>query len=195
MKKFYSQHLKTYISTGETKVIRAQFNELYQKTREAALRPEYIEAGWKRTGLYPFDPRRVLQLPELRQYRQTTPDLAPPQSSDNLSPHDEYEWTKISEEIAPQLSRSGRRKLTGLRNAFIRESSARRLLSYDVSTARKRTLEHEEREGLKRLKKQDDKIIWSAQEVMRAKGHTEDEIAVFMSALPNRDPIYQTGEL
>ena len=100
----------------------------------------------------------MLQLPELTQYRQTTPDLAPPQSSINRTPQDEYEYSRISELIAPQLTRSGRHKLAGLHHAYIRESSARRLLSFDVSAARKHTLDNEEREGLKRLKKADDKI-------------------------------------
>ena len=84
--------------------------------------------------------------------------------------------------------------MAGLHHAYIRESSARRLLSFDVSAARKHTLDNEEREGLKRLKKADDKITWRAHEVFKAKGHTEEEIAVFLSALPNRDPIYLAGE-
>ena len=86
MKRYYSQYLKEYISTGETKVTRAQFNTLFNHTREVALSREYIEVGWRRTGLHPFNPRRVLLQPKLVQYRQTTPDLAPPQSSIHRTP-------------------------------------------------------------------------------------------------------------
>ena len=115
-------------------------------------------------------------------------------SSLNRTPQDKYEYTKISKLIAPQLTRSSRRKLVGLQHAFIREASARKLLSFDVSTARKHTLDNEEREGLKRLKKADEKITWKASEVFKAKGYTEEETAAFLSALPNRDPIYSAGE-
>ena len=65
MKRYYSQHLKEYISTGETKVIRVQFNTLFNYTQEVALLREYIEVGWRQTGLHPFNPRRVLLQPEL----------------------------------------------------------------------------------------------------------------------------------
>ena len=92
------------------------------------------------------------------------------------------------------MTRSRRRKLTALRYAFERESSARRLLSFDISTARKRTLDDEESNSHKRLKKQDDKVTWNAREVFKAKGYTDDEIETYMTALPNRDPIYMAPE-
>ena len=84
--------------------------------------------------------------------------------------------------------------MTGLRHAYERESSACKLLSFDISTARKRTLDEEESTSLKRLKKQDEKVTWNTREVFRAKGYTDEEIEVYMSALPNRDPLYIAHE-
>ena len=80
LKAFYSKNLKNFIATGEVKVNRSQFNILYQQARHSGLNEQYITAGWRRSGLWPIAPQKVLQKPEISQYRQTTPDLQPPQT-------------------------------------------------------------------------------------------------------------------
>jgi hypothetical protein len=56
---------------------------------------KYILTGWRRSGLYPLDARKVLDKPEVARYRATTPDLAPPQSRLTLTPQDDYEYEQI----------------------------------------------------------------------------------------------------
>src|SRR5438034_6303707 len=69
LKLFYSKHLKSYILAGETRVNRAQFDILYTRTREAGMNYQYITAGWRRSGLYPLNVQKVLERPEIAQYR------------------------------------------------------------------------------------------------------------------------------
>jgi hypothetical protein len=80
----------------------------------------------------------VLEKPEVAWYRATTPDLTP-QSHLTLTPQDDYEYERIQETLNAKLSRSGRRLQKQLSHAYFRESSARKLLSFEVSKARKRT--------------------------------------------------------
>jgi hypothetical protein len=71
-----------------------------------------------------------------------------------------------------------------------RGQEARKLLSFEVSTARKRTLEDEVQETTKRLKKQDDKRTWDTTEIFKARGYTTEETAGYIDVLPNRALIY-----
>jgi hypothetical protein len=85
----------------------------------------------------------VLDKPEVARYRATTPDLVPIQSRLTLTPQDDYEYKRIQETLSLKLTRSGRRLQKQLFHAYFRESSARKLLSFEVLKARKRTLEDE----------------------------------------------------
>ena len=87
---------------------RAQFDILYAQTRESGINHQYITAGWRRSGLYPLNVQKVLERPEIARYRQTTPELRPPQSSVNLTPQDDWEYCEISKRLAAKLTRSSR---------------------------------------------------------------------------------------
>ena len=69
-----------------------------------------------------------------------------------------------------------------------------KLLSFEVSKARKRTLEDEVQETTKRLRKQDDKRTWDTTEIFKARGYTAEETAGYMDVLPNRALIYNVEE-
>ena len=106
---------------------------------------QYITAGWRRSGLYPLNVQKVLERPEIAQYRQTTPELRSPQSSVNLTPQDDWEYCEISKRLAAKLTRSSRAIQKQLNSAYYEASSARRILSFELATHRKRSLEDEER--------------------------------------------------
>ena len=173
---------------------RARFNVLYHRARQESLTAQYIQAGWRRSGLYPLDARKVLDKPEVARYRATTPDLAPPQSRLTLTPQDDYEYERIQEALNAKLTRSGRRLQKQLSHAYFRESSARKLLSFEVTKARKRTLDDEVQETTKRLKKQDDKRTWDTTEIFKARGYTEEKTASYIDILPNQALIYNVEE-
>jgi hypothetical protein len=119
--------------------------------------------------------------------------LHPPQSRLTLTPQDDYEYERIQETLSSKLTRSGRLQKQ-LSHAYSRESSARKLLSFEVSKARKRTLEDEVQETTKRLKKQDDKRTWDTTEIFKARGYTAEETAGYIDVLPNRALIYNVEE-
>jgi hypothetical protein len=194
LKSYYSKNLKSFIALGDTQVTRARFNVLYHRARQEGLTAQYILAGWRRSGLYPLDARKVLEKPEVARYRATTPDLAPSQSRLTLTPQDDYEYERIQEALSAKLTRSGRRLQKQLSHAYFRESSARKLLSFEVSKARKRTLEDEVQETTKRLRKQDDKRTWDTTEIFIARGYTAEETAGYIDILPNQALIYNVEE-
>ena len=172
---------------------RAQFDILYARTRESGMSHQYITAGWKRSGLYPLNVQKVLERPEIAQYRQTTPELRPPQDLVNLTPQDDWEYREISERLAAKLTRSGRAMQKRLNSAYYEASGACRILSFELATHRKRSLEDEERQVSKRLKKQDDQRIWDTTEVFKSRGHSAEDAELFVNVLPNRNAVSNTG--
>ena len=51
-------NLSSYIET--TPIQRRQFIDYYAKARQIVLTSYYIDAGWRGTGLNPYDPNKVL---------------------------------------------------------------------------------------------------------------------------------------
>ena len=81
-----------------------------------------------------------------------------------------------------------------LKSFIALDDIARKLLFFEVSNARKRTLEDEVQETTKRLRKQDDKRTWDTTEIFRARGYTAEETAGYIDVLPNRALIYNVEE-
>jgi hypothetical protein len=111
-----------------------------------------------------------------------------------LISQDEYEYERIQETVSAKLTRSGRRLQKQLSHAYFRESSVRKLLSFEVSKARKRTPKDKVQETTERLRKQDDKQTWDTTEIFKARGYTAEETAGYIDVLPNRALIYNVEE-
>lgn len=179
---------------GQTQVSRAEFDTLYHLTRQQGFTEQYINAGWQRSGLWPINRVKVLGKPEISRYRQTTPDLAPPQTSQNLTPQDKWEYDRINETLAAKLTRSGRKLLKSLNHAYQNESNARITMSVEISESRKRARDEEEKASMKRLKKEDEKRSWNAKDVALARGYSQEDSDLFLSVLPDRTLIYNVDE-
>jgi hypothetical protein len=100
----------------------------------------------------------------------------------------------MNEILKPKLTRSVKRIIKALNHAYKGEAAKRRILKKEVSLARKHTLEIEEQQATKRLKKQDEKRSWAAKEVYLQRGYIEEDWEMFASVLPNRDTIYKMQE-
>jgi hypothetical protein len=194
LKAYFSANLKNFILSGDTQITRAQFNVLYYRTRQHAMIKQYIAAGWRRTGLYPFYPQKVLERDEVAIYRQISRLIRPPQTRTTCTPNGQYEARLVGEALMAKTSRSGKLLVRQLLNAYEKESSVARILFTEIKGHRKRGLDEEESTTAKRLKKQDQLRTWGAQEVLREQGYTNDEIDVYLAALPNRDLIFEMGE-
>ena len=81
--------------------------------------------------------------------------------------------------------------LRAMNHAYYAANGAHKLLENELKDARKRTLEDEELSTQKRLKKQDEKRITSAKDVLALRGYTKEESQALLSALPHRDVIYR----
>jgi hypothetical protein len=155
---------------------------------------QYITAGWRRSGLYPLNAHRVLNIDQVARYRQITPELTPPQTQVHLTPQDIHEFNTLSEVVLPKLSRSTKRVMRSMMQAYYRETSINRLLINELKQVRKHGLEEDEASSHKRLKKQDDKRTFSAREVAVLRGHTEEEVEALMAAQADRSLIYEMEE-
>lgn len=175
---------------GDTQVTRAQFNSLYNLTRQNAMTRQYISAGWRRTSLYPFNANRVLQRPEVALYRPISPQVRPPSTHVGRTPNGTHETRQLAEQLMAKTTRSGKVLVRQIMSAFDKEASVNKVLSTEIKGHRKRALDNEELATAKRLKKQDELRSWGAREVLLAKGYTPEEADVVMDAMPRTDVIY-----
>ena len=192
LKSHYSKNVKSYMSQGKAELNRAQFNLLYQRTRCTALIAQYIQAGWSRTGLNPFNLLRILQSTEVAQYRQATPNLIPSPSKEHRTPANRAEYDEIARRLLPDFTPQRRHQFQRLTHAYRNENAARICLQQDEETARKRAREEEEQATTKRLRKSDERMLWNLRTVMEARGHDDDEIEHLLAHNPNRSLIFDT---
>jgi hypothetical protein len=61
---------------GVSNVGKPYFTLLYDRARKVAFTPQNIKSGWSRTGLYPFNPARVLDLIRRPQVEEITPQIS-----------------------------------------------------------------------------------------------------------------------
>jgi hypothetical protein len=73
----YSQSLRKFTLTGTATLNRRIFINIYAKIRPSAISERAIRAGWKRTGLYPFNKQRILNDEEVKAFSRTTPEYQP----------------------------------------------------------------------------------------------------------------------
>jgi hypothetical protein len=197
LKAYYSKHLKSFILTGETRVTRAQFNTLYRSARIYGLSERYTLAGWKRSGLWPFQPSKVLDRSEIALYRSTTPNLAPPRTpypAITLTPQNKPSYKEIQSILMQGKSREDKRLIIAMEHAYDRESTARQLLEITVSTARKRQREEEQQDITKRLKKQDAAVTINFTDIAKTRNHPTEEVEALLAAMPDRTLIYRMAE-
>ena len=77
LKAAYRDEAERLCRGGANTVGKEHFTALYSAAREKAFTPHNIRAGWGRSGLYPFNPDRVL-----RDIRKPPADLTIPKADD-----------------------------------------------------------------------------------------------------------------
>ena len=63
LKRHYARRLKDFTPQGSATINQAQFNLLYQEARSQSFTKQYYQAGWSRTGIYPWNPSRIINHP------------------------------------------------------------------------------------------------------------------------------------
>jgi len=90
------------------------------------------------------------------------------------------------------LTPKRRHQFQGLTHAYHNKNAARICLQKDEMTARKRTREEEEEATTKRLRKNEKKLLWDLRAVMKARGHSDDEIEHLLAHNPDRSLIFDS---
>jgi hypothetical protein len=106
LKRHYRKDITNFARYDEIKPIeRAQFIQFYAKARQHIFTPRYIESGWSGTGLYPFNPEKVLQSSQVIQLPPV--QRTPPSNT-----------SKRTSDIAFQTPTKGRQFQTVIRDRY-----------------------------------------------------------------------------
>jgi hypothetical protein len=164
----YSKHLKAHCPAGVSKVSRALFQKVYNLARQEAFKESNIAAGWKRAGLIPWCPDRILELPEIVNYERVTPELqVPTRGVDYLAtPKKVYQIHTLSDKIEECTTPRTTARVRKLTKVAVQEMARAQLLQDDVRMTRKRKLEEEQESKRKRLQVEEGKRAFSYAEVV-----------------------------
>jgi hypothetical protein len=96
LKTAYRAQVEQACRAGVNNIGKPHFTYLYDRARAEAFTPRNIRSAWSRSGLFPFDPSRVLRDIEVsRPEIQTTTPVEHPTESSNL-----YHTPNTSEDFA-----------------------------------------------------------------------------------------------
>ena len=137
LKAAYREQVEQLYRGGANTLGKQHFTRLYSRARDAALTPRNIKAGWSKTGLFPFDPDRVLRGIDPLEAKQSPTQINCVQS--NLKPSDDVLPTPVTaeglaflrqkiEEETQNLDAAEKRRLQKLGNAAEKAMTDRVLL-------------------------------------------------------------------
>jgi hypothetical protein len=167
----YSQEVQKYTPTGFATIDRATFAHIYKIARPQAFTPFNIKAGWIRTGIQPWDPSRVLELPSVKNFGRCTPDLELPAHPDGVygTPTKISEFKELQERIEARVTPHTRRHVHKLARGAIHELTTSQILQSEVRDTRKRRMDVTLEKRSIRLKKGEEQRSMALAEVLEAR--------------------------
>jgi hypothetical protein len=168
---YYRKEVHNFTPTGFATFDRATFTKVYQLARPRAFTPSNIRAGWRRAGLQPVNIDRILQNPQVLNLLRATPELQPePQSREvYTTPVKARDYQEVLALLEAKLSPISQRHLTKLDHGIHQTLTANQVLQNQVRQDRKVRIDAEIVKRTKRIQKQEDKRVWSLQEIKDAR--------------------------
>lgn len=77
----YRKGLREKLSVVMRTIRRADFNDIYKRSRLKAMTKAHIGKGWSRSGLYPINREKILAKDQVRNYTHSRPNLVPAPTS------------------------------------------------------------------------------------------------------------------
>jgi hypothetical protein len=168
---YYKKEVHKFTPTGFATFNRATFTKIYQIARPKAFNNRNIKAGWKRAGLVPYNPERILQDPQVTNLERMTPELEVPAHPEGIysTPKKATEYQDLLARIEAKLSPDSQRHLTKLDHGVMETLTANQVLQNQVKQDRKVRIDHEITKRSKRIEKQEGQRVWNLQQILDAR--------------------------
>jgi hypothetical protein len=133
-----------------------------------------IRAGWKRAGIWPLNPQKLLDDPAVKNFGRTTPEYQPPPVKEGpnhlfATPKKEEEYRELISTIAARVTPRTRRSVRKLGHAAIQEHTGAQILRTELREIRKQAVDQEIRKRSKRLRKEAVQRSWDLEQVRAAR--------------------------
>ncbi|KAK5318867.1 hypothetical protein LTR70_005302 [Exophiala xenobiotica] len=181
----YAQVLRYHDPTGLSPISRAEFNVIYAQARGVALTQDNITAGWRHACLHPRNVNSLIYKHQLDQVRPTTPDLQPQKTLEYRTLKRKSEWKPIIDSLRRAVPDSHVLAVTRIEHHLEEVTAELTVLRQQIRLHRKEARTEEIAGVHKRLKKTNDKIITSFEDLGRAREGAEDEIALLVDQQPS----------
>lgn len=185
LKRYYGKKLKEFDPTGIKAVSRADFDVIFAYCRTLAFQKRFIDSGWSRSGLWPFDMQKVLARELVRDYRPATPDLQPSKTEEFRTPKRKSEWKPMVASLRQVVPESHQLCLTRIERDLDECEAELLALRGELRVHRKEDRQEEDTSVHRRVRKLQDTITTNYEDVLRHRGADEDEIVERQAAMPS----------
>lgn len=160
------------------------FDVIYAHARGEALTKEYIQSGWRRAGLWPFDKQHVLTRRDVRSARKATPPTQPPKTTEFHTPKRPSEWLPIAKSLQSSLDDQGKKNIDRMIRALDEARAEALLLRQRLSVQHHEARQHDEQHVQYRIQKHNNDILTNLGDVMRTRGGDEEQIELMRMVQP-----------
>jgi len=180
LKDYYRKGLRRYTISDVIHVDRPKFTKLYIEARPEAFKQKNVKAGWQRAGVVPWNPCRIMRLPEVKNLQRVTPEFQPEPSTKGIyqTPTNQAEFQRLIDQIELKVSPSTRRMLRQLGKSVIRHKAVADVSQQALKASRKHSREEEKVECTKRLKKDKDQRSWALDDILAARQVQGEAVAI-----------------
>lgn len=185
----YSKEVKKHTSTGFPTIDRAIFTHTYKIMRPEAFTARNIRAGWSRAGIQPWNPSTILELPLVKNFGRSTPQLEVPSYSDGVpkTPTKIHEVEELQKRIQAKVIPRTRRHVDKLARGAVHELTAKQMLQSEVRDVRKRRVDVEIEKRAKRLKKiEEERSVALADIIEARRAAAAGEVRIIQRKRPKR---------
>ena len=132
---YYKKELHRFTPIGFAIIDQAIFIKIYQIIRLIAFTSRNIRAGWKRAGLRPYNPDRILEDPQITNLGRVTPELEVPTHPESIysTPKKTAEYRKVLAKIKVKLSLYSQRYLMKLDHGIIKTLTTNQIFQNQIT--------------------------------------------------------------
>jgi hypothetical protein len=144
------------------------------------MNPRNVRAGWKLTGLHPWDVGRIHALPQVQNLRHQTPDLIPSPTQDGVytTPKQPTQVQHLQALIEDRVTPHTSRHVHKLASSAVEAMTAYVTVQEELKQVRKRQRAEDEGKMSRRVKKHKDQRVWAIEDIIRSNAAVDDPVRV-----------------
>ena len=172
---YYRGKLQKYTPDGFATISRDTFARIYIEARPLAFTPRNIRVGWKTAGFNPINPQKIKDVPSIRNWERTTPDLEVPAIPEGsldttwTTPKKTTDIIAFANALAADSTPTKRIRVMKLAHAAIQMDTRAEIATHELRAERERRKEAIKKQKSMKLSNDGSKVTWERLDIIEAR--------------------------